>query len=241
MENSEFILEARGLFCSRATAAGPLASIRDVSLPIREGTVNLLAGDSRGGENLLLRLLGLLEPPDSGEILFRGNAASGLSEEDRAELRNRRYGFLFSEPFLLPSFSVVENIAMPLFKISAVGPDEARKRTEALLEFAGIENIGNCLIGRLPHALQQRVSLARALVNRPEILVVENADAGLDGEESPAFLELVRRANTEFGTTIILAVGERAVLKFPCRVVELAGGVIVRDSQNVVESGGALS
>jgi lipoprotein-releasing system ATP-binding protein len=236
--NADIILEARGVSCSRAANAGPLAPVRDVSLSIRAGTLTLLAGDGQGGENLLLRLLGLLETPDAGEILFRGGATAGLSGEARAELRNQRFGFLFAEPFLLPSFSVVENVAMPLFKISGVGAEEARKRTEAMLEFAGMADLGDELVGGLAHAQQQRVSLARALVNEPEVLIVENADAELDGEEQPAFNELIRRANAEFGATTILTAADCGQLHFTGRVIELAGGAIVRDSQSAVESGG---
>lgn len=239
MENTGVILEARGVSCSRAANAGPLAPVRDISLSIRAGTLTLLSGDGQGGENLLLRLLGLLEAPDTGEIFFRGDGTAGLSDEARAELRNQRFGFLFAEPFLLPSFSVVENVAMPLFKISGVGAEEARKRTEAMLEFTGMENFGDAAIGALTPAQQQRVSLARALVNQPDILIIENADSEMDGEEVPAFMGLVRCANAEFGTTTVLTAADRGQLHFTGRVVELAGGAIVRDSQGAAESGGA--
>lgn len=241
METPHIILEARRVSCSRSANAGPLAPVREVSLAIRAGTLTLLAGDGQGGENLLLRLFGLLESPDAGEILYRGSATTALSGEHRAELRNQRFGFVFPEPFLLPSFSVVENVAMPLFKISAVGADEARKRTEAALEFVGVESVGNAPIGGLTPAQEQRVSLARALVNQPEILIVENADVKMEAGEAAAFIDLVRRANAEFGTTVILTARARGALKSACRVVELVGGVIVRDSENAIGTGGAAA
>ena len=237
MGNPDAILEARGVACSRAADAGRAASVNDVTLAIAAKSLTLLAGD--GGENLLLRLLGLLEPPDAGGIFYRGIATGKLAEEERAELRNHRYGFVFAEPYLLPSFSVVENVAMPLFKISAVDAAEARKRTEAMLEFTGMENLGSAMIGALTHARQQRVSLARALVNQPEILIVENADAGLDDDEALSFGELIRRANLAFGITIILTVSGSRPPKFAGRVIELSGGRIARDAQGGIESGGA--
>ncbi|HWB59477.1 MAG TPA: ATP-binding cassette domain-containing protein [Chthoniobacteraceae bacterium] len=239
MESTDIILEARGASCSRAANAGPLAAVRDVSLSLRTGSFTLLAGDGQGDAGLLLRLLGLLEVPDAGDVFFHGIGTMTLTEEDRAELRNQRYGFVFAEPFLLPSFTVVENVAMPLFKISNVDAEEARKRTETMLAFTGMESFGNSPVIALSHAQQQRVSLARALVNRPEILVVENMDAGLAGEELLSFFELVRRANGTFGTTTLFTAKEPAALKFTGRVVELSGGAIVRDRRSAVETGGA--
>ncbi len=238
-ENANIILEARGVSCSRASDAGPLAPVCDLSLAIHEGTLNLLAGDEQGGGHLLLRLLGLLEMPDAGEILFRGEGTRVLPEDARAELRNQRYGFLFAEPFLLPSFSVVENVAMPLFKISGVGADEAQQRTEAMLEFAGMGDFGNETVDRLTHTRQLRVSLARALVNQPEILIIENVDASMSGAELSGFMELIHRTGAEFGTTTILTARDRGLLNSTGRVIELAGGAILRDTQTAVENGGA--
>lgn len=239
VENANIILEARAVSCSRASNAGPLAPVRDLSLAIHANTLNLLAGDEQSGGHLLLRLLGLLETPDEGEILFRGEGTRGLPQDARAELRNQRYGFLFAEPFLLPSFSVAENVAMPLFKISGVGADEAQQRTEAMLEFAGMGDFGNETIDRLTHAQQQRVSLARALVNQPEILIIENVDAAMSGAELSGFIELIHRAGAEFGTTGILTAGDRGLLNSTGRVIELAGGAILHDSQTAIENGGA--
>ena len=99
------------------------------------GRFHVLRGPDGCGKNLLLRWLGLLQPPEAGEVLVQGSATRALSEEARAELRTQRFGFVFAAPFLLTSFSVIENVAMPLFKVSQVTPEEARRRTEALLGF----------------------------------------------------------------------------------------------------------
>src|ERR1700722_13063538 len=105
MQNGNIILEARSVSCSKAPANEPLARLQKVSLSIHEKTLNLLSGDEMSGRGLLLRLLGLLDAPDEGEIYFHGEGTSGLAGEARAEIRNQRYGFLFAQPFLLPSFS----------------------------------------------------------------------------------------------------------------------------------------
>lgn len=237
-ENTPILLEARAVSCAQSSNGEPHAQVRDVSLAIREGTMNVITGDIADGGNLLLRLLGLLDVPEEGEILLRGAATRGLAEEARTELRNRHYGFVFAEPFLLPAFSVVENVAMPLFKISGVGPDEAQLRTHAMLEFTGMMDCAHWVTNQLTFAQQQRTALARALVNRPEILVVENADAEVHGGDAEGFIALVRHACLEFGITAILTAKDAGILKPHGRIVEMAGGEITRDS-GALEKGAA--
>ena len=225
--------------CLKEDVEEPLSPVRGVSLPIRAKTLNLLTGGEKDGGNLLLRLLGLLELPDEGEIYFHGQGTKQLASEVRAELRSHHYGFLFAQPYLLPSFSVVENVAMPLFKISGVGATEAQQRTEAMLEFTGMSDRGDATVGQLTFPEQQRVSLARALVNQPDILIVENVDAGLSGVELAGFMDLIRRAVLEFGPAAILTAQERDLARFTDRVVGFAGGVICSDSLTAVKHGGA--
>jgi len=226
---------------SRSTAPGSEASscVRDVSLSIQTKTLNLLCGDAQSGAGLLLRLLGLLDAPDKGGIFFRDEEMAALAEDFRAELRTRHFGFLFAQPFLLPSFSVAENVAMPLFKLSDAGPDEAQRRTEGMLAFTGMGNFAESSVGDLTIVQQHRVSLARALVNQPEILIIEDVDAEMAGDGLASFLETIRRASTEFGTTVILTARERELARFTDRIIEVADGVICRDSQTALKDGGA--
>src|SRR5882762_7651796 len=118
------------------------------------GRFHVLRGATGCGKNLLLRWLGLLQAPASGEVLVGGNATRALSDEARAELRTQRFGFVFTAPFLLTSFSVIENVAMPLFKVSQVTPEEARRRTEALLGFVGVMEAAEYKIEELPLRVQ---------------------------------------------------------------------------------------
>jgi ABC-type lipoprotein export system ATPase subunit len=213
--------------------------VRGVSLSVHEKSMTLLSGGSESGSNLFLRLLGLLETPEEGEIYFHGQPTSGLPAEARADLRNQRFGFVFAQPFLLPSFTVIENVAMPLFKISGVSASEAQQRTEAILAFTDLQHLGEAGMGVLSLADQHRVSLARALVNGPEILVVENIDAGLDGADLLSFGAMIQRASAEFGTTVVIAARAVELARFADRVVEFEGGAICRDSQPVAKEGGA--
>ena len=234
MANGAIILEARAVSCPAAP------SVSDVSLDVEAGSLHLLHGSDGSGKNLLLRMLALLEIPSSGEIFLRGEPTRGLAEDARAALRNQRYGLLFAEPYLLPSFSVVENVAMPLFKISGVGTEEARLRTQAALDFTGMSACADEAADQLSLAEQHRVSLARALANRPDILIVENVDAAMPAEVLSRFVETILRSCRELGTAAILTAKGRELARFADRVIEMDGGRILNDSRVVAGSGGAL-
>lgn len=200
MTDDDF-LRASAVSCERLLGGGAPSRVRALSLSIRPGALTLLRGGAGSGKNLALRLLGLLETPDAGEVYLRGTPTRALPDAARVEMRNRHFGFVFSEPFLLEGLSIAENIAMPLFKISGTGVEEARARTERLLGFAGL-NGGGAAAGLAPLE-QQKVSLARALAHSPEIVLVENVDARLAGGELAEFIALLRAARGAFGVTVI--------------------------------------
>jgi ABC-type lipoprotein export system ATPase subunit len=184
---------------------------------------HLLRGPDGCGKNLLLRLVGLLQPPETGEVIVQGLPTRALSEEARAELRAQRFGFVFNAPFLLTSFTVIENVAMPLFKISHVAPDEARRRTESVLAFAGLAGMAESPIGELSLRAQYQLAVARGLINEPEFLIVENLDGVLAGEDLSAFIELLHRASAEYGTTIIATASPALAADERQDVLDIAG------------------
>ena len=217
------VLEIRGVSCASGFGL-------PVSADFAPGRFHLLTGDAGGDSQALLRVLSLLDLPESGEVFVEGRATRGLDEDARAELRAQRFGFVFAAPFLLASFSVIENVAMPLFKISQVGPEEARRRTERLLAFTEMSDAAEAAIDDLTLRAQYHVALARGLANEPAILVVENLDSTLAGEELAGFAALLRRVPAEFGTTVIATASPAFAVEKDDRVLEFARGVIVRDS-----------
>jgi len=216
------ILSAEAVSCG----GGPSGEreLRNVTVSIQEKTLNLLFGEP--GCHLLLRMLGLLEVPEEGDILYRETPTRSLSEQARATIRNQHFGFLFAEPYLLPSFSVVENVAIPFFRISAVDTGEARKRTRALLDFVGLGHREQSAVAELSPAELQRVSLARALVNQPEILMVEAIDRGSDDANPWAFCGTLRRAAREFAATVIVTASSNALAKTMDNSFEISRGSI---------------
>ncbi len=236
--SSNIILCAEEVSNSRASGSGELSRIDGVSLSCAGRTMTLLWGADGCGKGTLLRLLALLEAPERGEVFFHGSPTRGLSAHERAEMRNRHFGFLFTEPFLLPSFSVVENIAMPLLKISSATPEIARDRTLELMQFVGLAEDAEMACDGLSFYEQQLVSLARALVNQPEVLIAENIDRNLPPEEAWRLMDLLRQANAEFKTTTIVTASSEVLAPLADRVVNIAAGRIHRDSQTLATYGG---
>ena len=126
--------------------------IRDFTYDFRPGSFYHLSGPEFGGKRLLLQILGLLLPPESGEIVVDGARVTDLDIDDLGEIRNRKYGYLFSSPFLLPAFTVLENVAMPLFKVAQVDTSEAKVITEEILEIVGVSRIATSPVGAFGRA-----------------------------------------------------------------------------------------
>lgn len=211
----------------------PLGVLRATSLVIEPGRFTLLFGPAGGGAALLLRMLGLLDRPANGELWIEGRATAGLDEEARLFVRNTVYGFIFAEPFLLDSFSVAENVAMPLFKISALGIDQARDRTAMVLDFAGLSKAADAPVSELSQLDCHRVAIARALVNAPRILIAEEAGLQLGGADLRAFAALLRAAPERFGVSVIATSTAAADLFSPDREVRVEEGLIASDSRPV--------
>ena len=185
------------------TYAADAHALRGLSLGFVAGTFHLVTGGPASVRTALLRVLGLLDAPVSGEVLFEGCDVASLTEPERDSIRNQRCGFLFAAPFLLRTFTVVENIAMPLFKISQVNPEQARERTELLLDFTGLTAEARRHADELTPWQQHAVSLARALANDPVLITVESLNADLAPDESATFAALLRQSCARFGVTVI--------------------------------------
>jgi ABC-type lipoprotein export system ATPase subunit len=204
-----------------------------VSLAIESGRFTLLSGGAESGAGLLLRILGLLERQDAGEVWFDSRPTSSLHETARLELRNHLFGFLFAEPFLLDSFTVAENVAMPLFKISGFDIEEARARTAEVLEFAGLAASADCAVADLGPSDHHKVSLARALAIAPQVLVAEDAGLQLAATELREFAALLRAVSDVLGICVIATSPAGADILGPDREVRLEHGIIVADSQAI--------
>jgi len=181
------------------------------------GEVIGFCGEDGCGKGLLLNVIGLLEKADSGRLVLLGHDAASFCEEETATFRNEACGFLFGHPYLLPSFTVAENVAMPLFRICGGEAREARDRTRLVLEFAGIGELETVRAGTLDSALRWRAAFARAIVHEPQILIAISPPA-------PDLLPLARRAADQFGITVLWAGAHGAVAGLADRVITLENG-----------------
>jgi ABC-type lipoprotein export system ATPase subunit len=226
-------LELRGITCIRNEDA----PLREITLSFAAACFHVVLGEPRSGKHVLLRLLGLLESPDAGDVILSGIPVRSPTAESQADLRARRFGFVFAAPFLLSSFTVIENVAMPLFKVSQVSPEEARRRTEAILAFVGLGPFAEASVDDLSIDAQYRAALARGLVHEPPILLVEELDHTLAGDELCRFTDLLRRASGEFGVTVVATASPALACKPSDRIIEIAGGVVQRNSEFLPEPG----
>lgn len=191
------LLRCHDLHCRRPLWHLGDSAVRGVSASFAEGRFHAVTGNRGSGHNLLLHLLGLLERPDRGEIDVGGVAATALGDAERDDLRTRNFGFLFPACALLPSLTVLENIACPLLKAGHIGESAQREHALFALQFCGLEAASGTAVSALDHATQAVVSFARAIVHRPRILIAESpAEAGV-------LVGLARRAVEELGLTVV--------------------------------------
>ena len=162
-----------------------------------------LTGPEKGGKRLALQLLGLRLEPEGGELRLEGQRLTGLDGEVLSEIRNQKFGFLFSAPFLLPSFNVLENVAMPLFKIAQVEAREAKRITEEILDLIGITPIVEIKPPNLPPLEQILAALARAIVHHPRLLIVEELGQNLDAASTDYLERTIRRIPEHLGIAVI--------------------------------------
>jgi ABC-type lipoprotein export system ATPase subunit len=218
------LLYCRELCCQRTNwNEGQHASIQGITLSFSAATFCQFDGPDSPGRDLLLNNLGLLEPADSGTIFLEGQSMMEVAEDELRRFRNESFGFLFEHPCLLPSFSVAENVAMPLFRICGADAPAARERTHEVLEFCGIPHLENQLAGRLAAAAQRRAALARALVHRPRILVA-NSPRGSD-----ELFDLALRIASELGLCVLWAGAEHGSSRKPQRLIQVQDGRISSD------------
>ncbi len=196
-------LTIRNLSAECASESDRWEIIRDFSYEFRSGVFYHLSGPTFGGKRLLLQILGLLLPPDSGEIIVDGSRVTDLDINDLGEIRNRKYGFLFSSPFLLPTFTVLENVAMPLFKITQVETPEAKAITEEILEIVGVSRLATTSVEELDRLEGMLAALARALVHHPRVLIAELVGNDMGQSEAESLLSTLRASGQRLGVAVI--------------------------------------
>ena len=220
-------IELRGVSRFPPRNERPLeCAVHEVDLRVAPGTLLWLDGPASGGKELLFRLLSLSEIAEAGEVLVESRGCHTLSHQEIAELRARKFGFVAAAPFLIPTFNAIENIAVPMLKISHKTMAEAQDRIAELLDFTGLVGKEERPAAELSALDQARLTLARALANDPVAIFVEDLDGTLAPDEKEVFTKLVRRTCAAYGPAVI-ALGNGAAAEE--RRIEVVDGRIERD------------
>jgi lipoprotein-releasing system ATP-binding protein len=220
------LLAAQGVVKGYATAAGYVSVLQGLDLEVGEGEFLAITGASGVGKSTLLHVLGTLDRPERGTITFGGQPVLGLGEARLREFRNRTLGFVFQFHHLLPEFTALENVMMPLL-IGRVGGAEARKAAFALLDELGLRARADHRPGALSGGEQQRVAVARALVRAPRAVLADEPSGNLDRETGDRLHALLRRLKEEKRVTVIVVTHNERLAASADRTLRLEGGGLV--------------
>jgi lipoprotein-releasing system ATP-binding protein len=217
------VLSARGVTRTYDTATGGLTVLKGVDLDVRPGEVVGLIGPSGSGKSSLLHAAGLLERPTSGQILIDGQDVGGLDERARTHIRLRSIGFVYQFHHLLPEFDARDNVALPL-RIAGVGLAEARTRAEEVLTALGLGERLTHQPAQMSGGEQQRVAVARALANRPRLLLADEPTGNLDPATSQTVFEALHNLVKQTGVGALIATHNMELAGHMDRVFALKDG-----------------
>lgn len=217
------LLEVRGLRKTYHTGPNRVEVLTGIDLDLEQGTTVALVGASGAGKSTLLHLLGALDRPSGGTVLFHGEDLFSKSDRDLASFRNRCIGFVFQFHHLLPEFTALENVMMPAL-IARIAKEEARSRAEELLTDVGLAHRLTHRPGELSGGEQQRVAIARALALSPELLLADEPTGNLDMKTSEGVHALLGELQQKKGLTLVVVTHNEQLASAMGRVVRLADG-----------------
>jgi len=177
--------------------------LKGVKFAVKEGELISIRGKSGVGKTTLLKIMGLLEPPDEGEVRLLGKDVHGLSDDEKSNLRLHHIGFVFQFFNLIPSLTILENIELPL-ALAGINKQERRQRARELLKYFGLTSLAERFPETLSGGERQRVAVIRALSNNPKIILADEPASSLDDENSNLLLELLSQINRQNKVTIVL-------------------------------------
>ena len=212
---------------------GKLHVLRDVSLTIGKGEIVSIVGPSGAGKTTLLQILGTLDRPDSGSVRYDGVDVLRLGSRDLSHFRNRHIGFVFQFHQLLPEFTTVENVAMPAM-IGGMRQGEAMKRAMELLDFMGLSERAHNKPSQLSGGERQRAAVARALINRPSVILADEPSGSLDSQNREELHRLFFDLRNEMRHTFVIVTHDESLAADTDRTIHMKDGAIVPKSEGNV-------
>lgn len=222
----EFALQASHLCKVYDEGPTQIQVLDDVSLSVIPGEMVAVIGASGSGKSTLLHTLGLLDLPTSGSVTVAGQSAEGLGEAARSRLRNRALGFVYQFHHLLPEFSALDNVAMPLI-VRRESRHEAREIARSVIELVGLTSRIEHFPGQLSGGERQRIALARALVTRPACVLADEPTGNLDRHTAQQMFALLKRVNAESGTAFVIVTHDPELAALADRRLYMESGRLV--------------
>jgi putative ABC transport system ATP-binding protein len=206
-------------------------ALNGVSLNVTRGEFISIMGSSGSGKSTFMNVLGFLDIPTAGTYILDGIDGSTLTKDQKAEIRNRKIGFVFQGFNLLSRTSALENVELPLFYAGNIPSNELNAKAASLLSLVGLQGREDHFPNRLSGGEQQRVAIARALINNPAIILADEPTGNLDTKNTEDIMNLFSNLNSELGITIIMVTHEPDVAEYTQRNVVFRDGLIIKDSK----------
>jgi len=224
---NNIILKAENLIKSyQTTKKNKLEVLKSVSVEIETNKISVIIGASGAGKSTLLHLLGGLDRPDSGKVFYNGTEIFKLSDDKLVKFRREKVGFVFQFHHLLPEFSAIENTAIPLM-IKGDSLQKAIKQAEELIQLVGLKERKNHKPAELSGGEQQRVAVARALANNPDIIFADEPTGNLDSDNSELVNQLILDLKNNHGKTLLIVTHNKELMKLADKVFEMKDGKII--------------
>lgn len=228
--NTKPIIQTSHLYKIYKTDVIETVALSDVSFQINKGEFVAIMGPSGSGKSTLMHILGALDLPTSGEYLLDGERVSKLTDEELADIRNRKIGFIFQAFNLLPRTTAMKNVMLPM-RYAGVAKEERLEKAKKFLELVGLGNRLEHTSNQLSGGQQQRVAIARALVMNPAILLADEPTGNIASAQAEEVMALFQKLNDD-GHTVVMITHEPDIAAHAKRIIHVKDGVIVEDSNN---------
>ncbi|PZD94794.1 lipoprotein-releasing system ATP-binding protein LolD [Paenibacillus sambharensis] len=226
------IIQVRQLFKSYETEAGKIHILKGITMQIQPGEVVSIMGPSGSGKSTLLGILGTLDQPTDGRILFEKKDVTSLSETELAGYRAHKIGFVFQSYNLISTMSALENVMLPMISVKGRSRRQMQQRAKELLSLVGMRDRINHLSSQLSGGQQQRVAIARAIANDPMVVIADEPTGNLDQKTGAMILDLIFSLRNKLNMSFILATHDPNVAGLSDRVIHLSDGKIVEEHVN---------
>ena len=204
--------------------------LKGISFDIEKGSFISIMGPSGSGKSTLMHILSFLDKPTSGDYIFEDKDIKNLSDDDLADMRSKKVGFIFQSFNLLPTLTVLENVALPL-TYTNISLEKRIQRARELLEQVGLSHRLNYSPTKLSGGEKQRAAIARALVNNPEVIFADEPTGNLDSKSGAQVMKILQELNKK-GNTIILVTHEKSTAEHAERIIKIKDGNIIEDTKN---------